>query len=206
MEKEIVGSMEFLDAIVEDAKAMGSSILNEVQATIEQKLSSADEEIKSIKFDYEQKLKQEQDKIKQATLNAIKMEQKRVELSIGDALIDESIKSALSQLEKIAQTQAYAPIIMRLIKEAVYGIGSSPLYLQISKYEKPYITSDFLSQLCKQIKTESGVDVVITLEEELNAKQGVVLKDESKRVIFDNRFETRLIRYQSEIRQAIQSQ
>lgn len=206
MGKEIVGSMEFLDTIVNDATTLGDQIIAEAKSTIQKKLLAADMEIKTIQAEYEQKLESEINAIKHSLENELKMEQRRTELAASDLLIENSINLALSKLQDLSTKPQYENVISNLIKEAVYGIGKTVLFLQISKYEKALVTKEFLQKIEAELKAECGADISITLEEQLNLKQGVVLKDETRRIIFDNQFETRLIRYQSKIRQVIQMQ
>lgn len=73
----------------------------------------------------------------------------------------------------------------------------------MSAVEKAFINDLFIEKIENRLQKEMGIKITLSVEDKLLSKLGVIVSDKSKRLVYDNRFETRLIRYQSLIRKSV---
>lgn len=202
-EKESLGSIDFLDVIVADAEETAKRILQDAEKTIAVKNDSAREEMAKWEAFFADKTEQEKRRIEKNSRNNLEMENRREELTLREQIISESIQKAMTKVKEFAQTPEYQKVLRHLLTEAVYGIGKTDLVVSISALEAPIITQSLLDQWGEELSKEIGATIRLELASLRLRKQGISVSDREGRMVYDNQFETRLIRYQSPIRKAV---
>lgn len=201
--KESLGSIEFLDVIVEDAQKTAETVLKEAEAAAEVKRKSAREEMAKIDAFFAEKTESEKQRVEKSSRNNIEMENRRTALVLREQVIADSIQEAVEKVKEFASSPQYKDVMRQLLTEAVYGIGKPDLIVSISAAETNVVTQPTLDQWAQELSKEIGVSLKLELAPLRLRKQGIMLSDREGRVVYDNLFETRLIRYQSEIRKAV---
>ena len=201
--KESLGSIEFLDVIVEDAQKTAETVLKEAEAAAEAKRKSACEEMAKLDTVFAEKTESEKRRIEKSSRNNIEMENRRTALVLREQVITDSIQAAAEKVKAFASSPRYKDVLRLLLTEAVYGIGKPYLIVSISAAEADAVTQPVLNQWAQELSKEIGVPLKLELAPLRLRKQGIMLSDREGRVVYDNLFETRLIRYQSEIRKAV---
>lgn len=201
--KESLGSIEFLDVIVEDAQKTAETVLKEAEAAAEVKRKSAREEMAKIDAFFAEKTESEKQRVEKSSRNNIEMENRRTALVLREQVIADSIQEAVEKVKEFASSPQYKDVMRQLLTEAVYGIGKPDLIVSISAAEANVVTQLALDQWAQELSKEIGVSLKLELAPLRLRKQGIMLSDREGRVVYDNLFETRLIRYQSEIRKAV---
>lgn len=201
--KESLGSIEFLDVIVEDAQKTAETVLKEAEAAAEVKRKSAREEMAKIDAFFAEKTESEKQRVEKSSRNNIEMENRRTALVLREQVIADSIQEAVEKVKEFASSPQYKDVMRQLLTEAVYGIGKPDLIVSISAAEVNVVTQPALDQWAQELSKEIGVSLKLELAPLRLRKQGIMLSDREGRVVYDNLFETRLIRYQSEIRKAV---
>ena len=201
--KESLGSIEFLDVIVEDAQKTAETVLKEAEAAAEVKRKSAREEMTKIDAFFAEKTESEKQRVEKSSRNNIEMENRRTALVLREQVIADSIQEAVEKVKEFASSPQYKDVMCQLLTEAVYGIGKPDLIVSISAAEANVVTQPTLDQWAQELSKEIGVSLKLELAPLRLRKQGIMLSDREGRVVYDNLFETRLIRYQSEIRKAV---
>lgn len=201
--KESLGSIEFLDVIVEDAQKTAETVLKEAEAAAEVKRKSAREEMAKINAFFAEKTESEKQRVEKSSRNNIEMENRRTALVLREQVIADSIQEAVEKVKEFASSPQYKDVMRQLLTEAVYGIGKPDLIVSISAAEANVVTQPALDQWAQELSKEIGVSLKLELAPLRLRKQGIMLSDREGRVVYDNLFETRLIRYQSEIRKAV---
>lgn len=202
-EKESLGSIDFLDVIVSDAEETAKRIRRDAEQAAEAKRNSAREEMAKWEAFFAEKTEQEKQRIQKNSQNNIEMEKRKIELSLREQIISESIQAAMDKVRDFASSPEYADVLRHLLTEAVYGIGKTDLIVSISAAEAPVVTQDVLNRWAAGLSEEIGVTLKLELSPLRLRSQGISVSDREGRVVYDNRFETRLIRYQSAIRKAV---
>ena len=201
--KESLGSIEFLDVIVEDAQKTAETVLKEAEAAAEVKRKSAREEMAKIDAFFAEKTESEKQRVEKSSRNNIEMENRRTALVLREQVIADSIQEAVEKVKEFASSPQYKDVMRQLLTEAVYGIGKPDLIVSISAAEANVVTQPALDQWAQELSKEIGVSLKLELAPLRLRKQGIMLSDREGRVVYDTLFETRLIRYQSEIRKAV---
>ena len=201
--KESLGSIEFLNVIVEDAQKTAETVLKEAEAAAEVKRKSAREEMAKIDAFFAEKTESEKQRVEKSSRNNIEMENRRTALVLREQVIADSIQEAVEKVKEFASSPQYKDVMRQLLTEAVYGIGKPDLIVSISAAEANVVTQPALDQWAQELSKEIGVSLKLELAPLRLRKQGIMLSDREGRVVYDNLFETRLIRYQSEIRKAV---
>lgn len=201
--KESLGSIEFLDVIVKDAQKTAETVLKEAEAAAEVKRKSAREEMAKINAFFAEKTESEKQRVEKSSRNNIEMENRRTALVLREQVIADSIQEAVEKVKEFASSPQYKDVMRQLLTEAVYGIGKPDLIVSISAAEANVVTQPALDQWAQELSKEIGVSLKLELAPLRLRKQGIMLSDREGRVVYDNLFETRLIRYQSEIRKAV---
>lgn len=202
-EKESLGSIDFLNVIVSDAEETAKRILKDAEQAAETKRNSAREEMAKWEAFFAEKTEQEKQRIEKNSQNNIEMERRKIELSLREQIISESIQAAMEKVKEFASSPGYADVLRHLLTEAVYGIGKTDLIVSISAAETPVVTQELLNRWAAELSKEIGVSLILELSPLRLRSQGISVSDREGRVVYDNRFETRLIRYQSAIRKAV---
>lgn len=202
-EKESLGSIDFLNVIVSDAEETAKRILKDAEQAAETKRNSAREEMAKWEAFFAEKTEQEKQRIEKNSQNNIEMERRKIELSLREQIISESIQAAMEKVKEFASSPGYADVLRHLLTEAVYGIGKTDLIVSISAAETPVVTREVLNRWAAELSKEIGVSLKLELSPLRLRSQGISVSDREGRVVYDNRFETRLIRYQSAIRKAV---
>lgn len=202
-EKESLGSIDFLNVIVSDAEETAKRILKDAEQAAETKRNSAREEMAKWEAFFAEKTEQEKQRIEKNSQNNIEMERRKIELSLREQIISESIQAAMEKVKEFASSPGYADVLRHLLTEAVYGIGKTDLIVSISAAETPVVTQELLNRWAAELSKEIGVSLKLELSPVRLRTQGISVSDREGRVVYDNRFETRLIRYQSAIRKAV---
>ncbi len=202
-EKESLGSIDFLNVIVSDAEETAKRILKDAEQAAETKRNSAREEMAKWEAFFAEKTEQEKQRIEKNSQNNIEMERRKIELSLREQIISESIQAAMEKVKEFASSPGYADVLRHLLTEAVYGIGKTDLIVSISAAETPVVTQELLNRWAAELSKEIGVSLKLELSPLRLRSQGISVSDREGRVVYDNRFETRLIRYQSAIRKAV---
>lgn len=202
-EKESLGSIDFLDVILTDAEETAKRILEDAQRAAEAKRNSAREEMAKWEAFFADKTEQGKRRIEKNSQNNIEMEKRKIELALREQIISESIQAAMEKVKAFAASPEYASVLRHLLTEAVYGIGKTDLIVSISAAETGVVTQELLNRWASELSSEIGVPLQLELSPLRLRSQGISVSDRSGRVVYDNRFETRLIRYQSAIRKAV---
>lgn len=203
MDRECIGSIDFLDQIEAEASQQASLLLNEANEAVAVKKRNADLEVAKWEKIYQKKKEDEILRMEDNSRNNIEMEKRKLNLSIREQVISESIHQALEKAKEIAASESYQSVIRSLIIEAVFGIGKTDLDLTVSTWEKRWVTDAFLQEIESFLSSQIGKRISIRLLPSALQKQGIILADREGRIVYDNCFETRLIRYQSQIRKIL---
>ena len=181
----------------------GVRATKEAEAAAEAKRKSACEEMAKLDTVFAEKTESEKRRIEKSSRNNIEMENRRTALVLREQVITDSIQAAAEKVKAFASSPRYKDVLRLLLTEAVYGIGKPDLIVSISAAEADAVTQPVLNQWAQELSKEIGVPLKLELAPLRLRKQGIMLSDREGRVVYDNLFETRLIRYQSEIRKAV---
>lgn len=176
------------------------SILSQARAEAKQIVNKAQVEANGIRDDIVKKAETRADQVKRKILSGVHLEVKRQKLNTREKILDQIFKRVASQLEAFCQTDAYAPLLQKLVAEGILAINVESVRVLPGKIEKSLLTEKMLSQIKKDVQSSTGWSPEIVVAERPLPDTGVVIVSSDERMLFDNRFKTRIQRNQNEMR------
>jgi len=184
--KEIISEAEKrAKEIIEDARERVKKILVEGRET---QLRLAGTDLKAVR-----------DKI----LGEAEQEGRRKLMEMRKEVISKVFSEAENRLRVIAEGKDksvdYNEVLLKLISEAASAVGERDLVIAMNKRDIEYLMKE-LGRIESAISKALGHEVKLTVEEEsINCLGGVTLYDRSKRKIFYNTLDGRLLKARKEM-------
>ncbi|MCK5154849.1 MAG: hypothetical protein KAQ69_00355 [Spirochaetales bacterium] len=135
---------------------------------------------------------------------SLKVGKKQMLLKIQEKLFHAVMSELRDQFSKLIESDDYAEVVKGWIIEAAIGLDSAAIEVNASQYERKLIDKPMLDAAVAKVHDFEGRDVKITLAKGTPLSEpGIVCRDRSGRLQFDNRIESRIKRYESYIRKII---
>jgi len=197
---------EICRQIMEDGEKEVNSILDKARRTVEEIKSRARKEGEEIAQKILKDAESRAQAIKKRTLSSVSLEVKRERLKIREELYSEVISELKVKLKNLRSTPEYADVLKRLIVEAVKALGRDRIVVYVDKRDIAVVEKDVVSAVKESLSSE-GIDIkeikVAELDREILG--GVMVAASEGNVMYDNTFESRMYRAESEIRSYIYS-
>ena len=204
MEDANQGRDELIQAIEEEARREADRIVQEAQKAVEQRRGTGEERAESVLREAERKAQEQAETIKKRTDSRISAELRRLSLQKQEEFFRETLKEVSRKLEEMIEKPGYSDVLRGWIVEAVIGLNVKEATVIASKKEMPLLDSELLEQARGELEALTGrkIDLRVADSEPL-LSQGVMAYAREGKLVFDNRVDTRLLRYRSEIRRVI---
>ena len=136
---------------------------------------------------------------------ALRLEGKRMTLKVREELLRRVIERARERLAALSEGSGYRRVLLDWVVEAAIGLNVPEAVVNASALERGLLDQALLREAEAEVKQLTGRNLSLRLAAgDPLVGQGVVLKSADGRVEFNNQVSTRLLRYQSEIRKAVQ--
>jgi vacuolar-type H+-ATPase subunit E/Vma4 len=204
LESSDQGRRVLIKGIEDEAREEADRIVQEAQKTAEQRRKTAQERAESILREAEDKAKQQADRIKKHTDSRISAERRRISLQRQEEFLQETLTEVSRRLEERMERPGYREVLVGWIVEAAIGLNVKEAQVIASKKEMRFLDSDLLKRAAQELEALTGrkIDLKVADREPL-LLQGVVVYAREGKLVFDNRVQTRLLRYRSEIRRVV---
>jgi len=192
---------EICRQIIADGEHEVSSILEKARRTADDITSKAEEEGKKAAEKILKEADSRVEAIKRRAVSSVELEVKRERLKVRESLFDMVMEKVNELLSSARGRSEYADILAGLAVEAIVALGSANVTIFADSRDVQLVESkvvpkvkDMLAGLGKEIES---VDVKPLDKPSIG---GVVVGVREGNVIYDNTFESRLYRMQSDIR------
>lgn len=176
------------------------SILNQANAEAAQIIKRAQEQGDEIRHEILKKAQAQADQVKRKILSSVHLEVKRQKLNTREKILSQLFQLVESKLEAFSQDKVYASFLKKLVVEGILAIDSESVRLLPGQTEKVLLTKQMLGQIKKEVQSTTGWSPEIAIAERPLPDSGVVIVSSDERMLFDNRFKTRIQRNQNEMR------
>jgi len=207
---------EICRQIMEDGEKEVNSILDKARRTIEEIKLRARKEGEEAAQKIIKEAETKAQALKKRTLSSVSLEAKRERLKIREELYREVISELKVKLGNLRSTPEYADVLKRLILEAVKALGKDRIVIYVDNKDRiviyvdkrdiAVVEKDVVSAVKENLSSE-GIDIeeikVAELDREILG--GVMVAASEGNVMYDNTFESRMYRAESEIRSYIYS-
>ncbi|MCX7927775.1 MAG: V-type ATP synthase subunit E [Candidatus Omnitrophica bacterium] len=143
------------------------------------------------------------EKIKEKILSSLVLEKKRLILQNKDRLIKEVFAQIQKQAEDFRLDSKYPYFLEKAIIEAVMVVGSNELVVIYSKYDRNIFNENFRKKIEASCCSTAKKSLVFHWKESDFQDIGVIVYSADGRLMFDNRFSSRLERQRQNIEQEL---
>ena len=198
------GKDELINGITHDAGAEAEALISGAKQYVAERLAACETRLAEIRKEAEDMLAKQSDEIRRSVQSSAAVEKRRLALRIREKIISEIMSRVKQQLAALITGPGYAETLAGWILEAAIGLNSREATVNASLKEREFINGKMLSEVEKKTAelTSRKVKLQLVGGEPLR-HQGVVLTSMDGRTAFNNQVQTRLLRYQSEIRKMI---
>jgi len=189
---------EQIEAIAqEEAKEM----IQEAKGRAEEIIENAKKEATVIKKQILDEARNEAEKEKVREISRKKLGLKMDYLETREAVIEELVVEAQSELQKFTKSKKYPSFLNDLVQTSGISIGGGDLLVELRKEDKAHFSKESLSKIAKDISKITGVDTDLKVaDNDLNALGGIRVVRSDGSLFVDNTFEQRLIRSEEKTR------
>ncbi|QEN06533.1 hypothetical protein EXM22_00450 [Oceanispirochaeta crateris] len=200
---------ELLSGISSEARIESEQLKNEALKNQEQKLASAKMLESRLIEESKLKGKKQAQQILKAAESTRSVELRRINFKREERLYAQILKEVRQRFREHSESPAYADLLVGWISEAAIGLGSQSVVIHASPGTLSLLTSTLLKKAEQVVEDQIGKKVTLSCApfdepDEHSFKHsddcGVILKDQTGRLIYDNRLEARLQRYDRQIR------
>lgn len=186
------------------AQKQAEDRLQEAKDEAKKILEEAEQKAREIKVEILDAARSEAERTKIREISKKKQALKMEYLGSREAVIDEILTQAKSELQKFTKSKDYPGFLTELLKTSGISIGGGALELHLRKEDKAHFTKDTLDSVAKSISEETDQPTLINLaSEELRALGGLKIVRSDNKVFVDNTFATRLERMNEDTRVAL---
>ncbi|MHA1638467.1 MAG: V-type ATP synthase subunit E [Candidatus Thorarchaeota archaeon] len=192
------------------------SIINMIDEKTSEKVDSilkqAEEQKKTLIKQAEEKAKGIEEKIlKAADLEyeadiarrkaGAKLKSKYLILEAKENILVENLENVEKELKKVVKSKKYKAILTHLIVDGGVALNVDKLELVFPKGQDKLIT---LASIAKEIGAKTGRKVAVTISKDrVHSTGGVIIRTLDGKKFVDNTFESRLERFQNDIRDKV---
>lgn len=193
-----------MEGLEKNAQKEQEKILSAARKKASEQLEYAESKARSIIEEAKNRAAQEKEKVGKKVLSGLNIEIKRRHIRARDRLLSYVLDRVKQQMSSMIEKPGYREVLCGWIAEAMVGLGTDKATVNASPKEKKLLDSDLLEEAKKKAGQITGSSMEIELSQEAPlSRQGVVLTSADGRRAFNNQVDTRLLRYQSEVRKLI---
>ena len=204
MSESDTDSSGLLAGIEQEAREEADRIIQETRRMLDERRKATDLQIEKILITAQEKADAQAEVIRGNSGSRIAIETRRLSLRARDELMRDVLTQARRKLESLIKTEAYRSIVAGWVVEATVGLNVPAASVRASAGELSLIDKALLKEAERKVKEVTGKTVKLEIAPGRPLReQGVVLTAKDGRLAFNNQVQTRLMRYDSEIRRII---
>ncbi len=204
MSESDTDSSGLLAGIEQEAREEADRIIQETRRMLDERRKATDLQIEKILITAQEKADAQAEVIRGNSGSRIAVETRRLSLRARDELMRDVLTQARRKLESLIKTEAYRSIVAGWVVEAAVGLNVPAASVRASAGELSLIDKALLKEAERKVKEVTGKTVKLEIAPGRPLReQGVVLTAKDGRLAFNNQVQTRLMRYDSEIRRII---
>ncbi len=193
---------KLLQSIIEQSKKDAEKILEKAEQTAEERRSSFSSNLTRIQNETDSKIADRLEELKKRSDSAVISEIRRQRLKKREFVNAEIRQIFLKKIQEMIGTPEYDLFLAKLIAEGALAVDDDIAVVNCSFREK--ITDSILSNASEIIKKNTGKEIELILAKSPPLTgQGIVVESENGRIAYNNQIETRLRRFDEDIKGVI---
>ncbi len=200
-------SDRLISEITAEAEKEEKRILDDAAEQIRKKQDNTDRQCSQIISEAEKKAEKQAANIHRQKESSLTVEKKRIFLNTQEKVSLEVLDIVRENFRKMSGSDKYRDILKDWIIEAFLGLGCEEAEINTTEEEKKIIDRNLLSSAEKELKTMGIKKCTLVLSKEVPIKsQGVILKNSTGKLVYNNTVEARLNRKIQYIRSMVASE
>jgi vacuolar-type H+-ATPase subunit E/Vma4 len=224
------GKRELISGIESDAEQEAERILSQAEKEAAENRAGVENQVRDILREAGKKAAAQAEAAGRKILSGVEVEVRRKLLQGQYRVLSEVVEKVRARMRDLAKNGehresggravAYRAVLKSWIVEAMVGLGSERAEISASALDLPYIDETLLVEAAERVKQLTGRTVKLSIaggagegfggtlspgavDSGGTGGQGLVLTDRERRVAFNNRLETRLLRKERRIQALI---
>ena len=175
-------------------------ILEQAEREANRILDGARKEAEKIRAEILRKAEGQAEGIRRKILSSVHLEVKNQTLRTREDLLTKIFQEVMKKLDAFHRTKGYEKYLKKLVIEGVLALDTDKIRILSGDVEKKRLNDAMVAQIQKEVKKQTGRTMSISLADQVLPESGVVMVSADERMLFDNRFSTRIRRLQNELR------
>lgn len=191
---------DLIEGIFEEARREADTIRADAREQMRRKRESTEAECRRLLDDARRTLHQQTESMLHAASASADAQARRIRLKSREALYTDLLEQLRKRMRDLASTPAYRTILTGWIAEAAVGLGTQECLVQPGEAGRELLDDSLLREAEAAILSAEGKAVSLRLADQAPLSGiGVVLRDSTGRLSYDNRLEARIARYRREL-------
>ena len=204
MTEEIKGKEQLIEGIQNDAQQEAEKVVSEAEHYADERHKATAKRIEGIIKEAEEKAADQAAQAERKIISGVESDIRRIKLRRRDRLISDALNKVRSEFEALIGQPKYRDVLKNWMVEGLIGIGAEKASVNASEKERGLLDTKLLKEAADEAGKYLGISVTLTLSEEPPLHtQGVVVTADDGKTAYNNQVQTRLLRYQSEIRKIV---
>ena len=193
---------KLLQSIIEQAEKDAERVLERAEQTIKEKESAFNSSLGRIQQETDRKIAERLQELKKRSDSAVMSEKRRQRLRKREFINAEIRRLFMEKIKKMIGTPEYDLFLAKLIAEGALAVNDDIAVVKCSFTER--ITDSILSRASEIIRQYTGKEIKLVLSESHPLTgQGITVESENGRIAYNNQIETRLRRFDEDIKGVI---
>jgi len=175
-------------------------ILGQAEREARRILENARKEAEKIRAEILRKAEVQAEGIRRKILSSVHLEMKNQALRAQEELLSRIFRDVIKKLDAFRQTKGYGEYLKKFVIEGILALDTDKIRILSGDVEKKCLNNAMVTQIKKDVKKQTGRTVSLTVAEQVLPESGVVMVSADERILFDNRFSTRMRRLRNTLR------
>jgi V/A-type H+-transporting ATPase subunit E len=175
-------------------------ILGQAEREAHRILENARREAEKIRAETLRKAEVQAEGIRRKILSSVHLEVKNQALRTREELLSKIFQDVVKKLDALRQKKGYDEYLKKFIIEGILALDTDKIRILSGDVEKKRLNDAMIAQIKKDVKKQTGRTVLFTVADQVLPESGVVIVSADERMLFDNRFSTRMRRLENTLR------
>ena len=175
-------------------------ILGQAEREANRILENARRDAEKIRAEMLRKAEVQAEGIRRKILSSVHLEVKNQALRTREDLLTKIFQEVMKKLDAFRRTMGYDEYLKKLVIEGVLALDTDKIRILTGDIEKKRLSDATLAQIKREVKKQTGRAVSLSVADQVLPESGVVMVSADERMLFDNRFYTRMRRLQNVLR------
>jgi len=194
---------ELLSGISTDAETQAKNLIDDAKKSASERVDAARRQAERIAAEAAEKTKGQVQAIEREASTRLAAAKRRMQLEMKEKIYQNVIERCTTEFETLIESEEYGKILEDWITQAAAGLRVDAATVNCSAGERD-LAAAVLDRAAEMVEEITGDPVTLSLSDERPLSgQGVVVTSSDGRTAFNNQINSRLFRYQTEVRKLV---